>query len=173
MSSDDQDQPQDRGNNDKPTRDAKGRWLPGYCPNPEGRPKKKPKVFLDQSDIRVFGQTMINITVNGQTEWMERRTALNNKIFEDAMKGKVSMQRFLYQEFAKNDKLLAATINHYDQMMLYWYFSHPDIGKRDFDIPIEVELEILGLRAALNHYFPGNYPPNGIPENNDRDDDDG
>ena len=46
------DQRQDRGNSDKPTRDADGRWLPGYCPNPKGRPKKKkkPKVLYDEAD---------------------------------------------------------------------------------------------------------------------------
>ena len=42
---------QDRGDNDKPTRDARGRWLPGNCPNRKGRPKKKPKVFLDQASV--------------------------------------------------------------------------------------------------------------------------
>ncbi len=46
MTSDDQDgdDPQQGGGDaDKPTRDARGRWLPDYCPNPKGRPKKKPK----------------------------------------------------------------------------------------------------------------------------------
>ena len=75
---------QDRGDGDKPTRDARGRWLPGNCPNPKGRPKKKPKVLPDQSDIRIFGHTMVDVVSNGQREMMDRRTALNNKIFESA-----------------------------------------------------------------------------------------
>ncbi len=73
---------QDRGDSGKPTRDARGRWLPGNCPNPKGRPKKKPKVLPDQSDIRIFGHTMIDVLTNGQKETMDRRTALLNKMFD-------------------------------------------------------------------------------------------
>ncbi len=91
---------QDRGDGDKPTRDARGRWLPGNCPNPKGRPKKKkPTVLRNQSDIHFFGNTMVDVLTNGQKEKMDRRTALLNKMFESAMKGKVSQQRFLYKEF--------------------------------------------------------------------------
>ena len=44
MATDDHDgneRPKSRGDTDKPTRDARGRWHQGYCPNPNGRPKKK------------------------------------------------------------------------------------------------------------------------------------
>ncbi len=41
---DDYDEPDEGGGRDgQPTRDANGRWLKGYCPNPKGR--------LDQSPI--------------------------------------------------------------------------------------------------------------------------
>ena len=40
---------------EKPTRDADGRWLPGHCPNPAGRPRKKYGLF-DASDLRYFGR---------------------------------------------------------------------------------------------------------------------
>ena len=149
---------QDRGDGDKPTRDARGRWLRGNCPNPKGRPKKKPKVLPDQSDIRIFGHTMVDVLTSGQKETMDRRTALLNKMFESAMKGKVSQQRFLYKEFERNDERLAAARVYYDQMMLYWFVDHPDRRNPDFDIPIEVVAEMEGLRNMLNYYYPFNYP---------------
>ena len=40
---DDYDEPdKGGGRNGRPTRDAKGRWLKGYCPNPKDRPSKAP-----------------------------------------------------------------------------------------------------------------------------------
>jgi hypothetical protein len=104
---------------------------------------------------------------------MDRRTAVNNKIFESAMKGRVSQQRFLYKEFERNDERLAATLLHYERLMFEWYVNNPAPGKPRVDMPLEVELEIMQLRGVLNHYFPGSYPPNGIPANDDDDDDDG
>ncbi len=164
---------QDRGDNDKPTRDARGRWLPGNCPNRKGRPKKKkPTVLRNQSDIHFFGNTMVDVLTNGQKETMDRRTALYNKIFESAMKGKVSMQRFLFKEFERNDERLATIIAHYDRLMLDWIINNPAPGKPRVDMPREVELDIIRLRALLNHYYPGQYPPSGIPANDDSDDDD-
>ncbi len=166
------DQRKSRGDTDKPTRDARGRWLPGYCPNSKGRPKKKPKVFLDQSDIRIFGNTLVDVVANGQKETMDRRTALLNKMYESAMKGKVSMQRFLYREFERNAERLAAARVRYDQMIIDWLINNP-VGKRHVDIPFEVELEMQSLRALLNHYYPSAYPLDGMSANDDDDDDDG
>jgi hypothetical protein len=172
MSSDDHsgnDQRQDRGDSDKPTRDARGRWLPGNCPNPKGRPKKKPTMRPDQSDIYVFRNTVIGVLTSGQKEMMDRRTALLNKMFESAMTGKVSMQRFLYKEFRKNDEVLAATIYQYERLMMDWY-AHPSTGKPRGDIPLEVELERMQLWGLLNHYFPGAFPLEGVSANDDDDD---
>ena len=164
------DQRQDRDHGDNPTRDARGRWRPGYCPNLKGRPKEKPKVSYDQADIRIFGNTIVDIMANGQKESMDRRTALINKMFESAMKGKVSMQRFLYKEFERNAERLAAAIVRYDRLMIDWIVNNPKFGKPDYDIPFEVEMEILSLRALLNHYFPGQYPLDGVSANDDDDD---
>ena len=164
------DRRQDRGHGDKPTRDARGRWLPGYCPNLKGRRKeKKPKVSYDQSDIRIFGNTIVDIMANGQKESMDRRTALINKMFESAMKGKVSMQRFLYKEFERNTERLAAARVRYDRLMMDWVINNPDFSKPDFDIPFEVEVEIASLREMLNFYFPGQYPLGGMSANDDDD----
>ena len=160
------DQRQDRGHGDEPTRDARGRWLPDYCPNPKGRPKKKPKVSYDQADIRIFGNTRIDFVVNGQKETMDRRTALMNKMFESAMKGKVSMQRFLYMEFERNAERLGAARAHYSRLIFDWILDNPEFGKDDFDMPLEVEVEIESLRSMLNYYFPDQYPPGALSEQN-------
>ncbi len=146
--------------------------MPGNCPNPKGRPKKKPTVLPDQSDIHIFYNTVIDVLTSGQREMMDRRTALLNKMYESAMKGRVSQQRFLYKEFERNDERLAATRLHYERLMFDWYVNNPAPGKPRVDMPLEVELEIMQLRGLLNHYYPGSYPPNGIPGNDDDDDDD-
>ncbi len=175
MSNDDHDgddPQQDRSDGDKPTRDARGRWLPGNCPNRKGRPKKKkPTVLRNQSDIHFFGNTMVDILTNGQKETMNRRTALNNKIFESAMKGKVSQQRFLFKEFEKNDDRLATLIAHHEQLVMDWLINNPAPGKPRVEVPLEIEMAIIRQRALLNYYCPGAYPPDGIPAKDDDDDD--
>ncbi len=94
---------------------------------------------------------------------MDRRTALLNKMYESAMKGRVSQQRFLYKEFERNNERLAATMVRYDRLMIDWYVNNPAPGKPRVDMPLEVELEIMQLRGLLNHYFPGSYPPMALP----------
>jgi hypothetical protein len=153
-------------------RGARGRWQKGHCPNPKGRPKKQPKVYRDQSDLHFFGTTMVEVMVNGEIEMMDRREALINKIYESAMKGKVTNQRWLFREFEKNDESLGETLARYYEMMHHWIIDNPDLGKRDFVMPHSVELQLLKYRKVLNHYFPGSYPPNGWAESEDGDDDD-
>ncbi len=155
---DENDQRKSRGDRDKPTRDGRGRWLPGHCPNLKGRPRKKPRVYLDLADIRIFGHTLVDVVANGQKETMDRRTALLNKMYESAMKGKVSQQRFLYKEFERSDERLAATVVHYERLMFDWYINNPVPGKPRVDIPFEVEVEMESLRTLLNYYFPSDYP---------------
>jgi len=116
---------------------------------------------------------MVDVLTNGQREMMDRRTALLNKMYESAMKGRVSQQRFLYKEFERNDERLAATIGHYEGLMFDWYVDNPAPDKSRVEVPLEVELEIMHLRGLLNHYYPGSYPPDGIPANVDDDNDDG
>ena len=162
---------QGRGDSGKPARDARGRWLPGKCPNPKGRPKKKPKVLRGTSDIRIFGETLVDVVANGQKETMTRQTALLSKIFESAMKGRVSQQRFLYKEFERNDERLAAARVHYERLMFDWIINDPVPGNPRVEVPPEVEMDIMKLSGLLNHYFPGLYPPYGVSANDDDDDD--
>ncbi len=166
---DENDQQKSRGDTDKPTRDARGRWLPDHCPNPKGRPKKRPKKIIHESDLQVFAYTLVDVAANGQKEKMVRRTALLNKMFESAMKGKVSMQRFLYKEFENNDKRLAALRVRYERLMLDWYINNPE----HLEMPLEVEMEIEGLRSLLNYYYIHDYLGEGGSQTDDDDDDDG
>jgi uncharacterized protein DUF5681 len=143
----------------KSTRDAGGRWLKGHCPNPRGRPRKKFLSDHDRGDLRLFGKVVIDVAANGRVERMDRRTALLFKMYESAMKGRVSMQRFLYNEFALNDERLAKLRNRYESLMIEWVIKNPNFDGLDGDnIPIEVQLEITSLESVLSHYYPGQYP---------------
>jgi hypothetical protein len=157
-----------------PTRDANGRWLKGHCPNPNGRPKKKAQEDYDPSDIRHFGRAMIDVTAGGQNQTMDRRAALIYKMFESAMKGKVSSQRFLYREFQEYDKRLAAVRVEYDQLIMDWVIENPDFKGLDADnIPREVQIRIQELEVLLNHYHPEQYPrPAWVKTGRDDDDSD-
>lgn len=157
---DDDDDPVKRGETRaKPTRDTRGRWLKGHCPNPKGRPRKKVQADYDPGDIRHFGNTVIDVAANGQIETMDRRTALLHKMYESAMKGRVSMQRLLYNEFERNDERLAAARLRYQQLMTKWVIENDDFDSLDGEnIPFDVQLEIAGLESLLSHYFPGQFP---------------
>ncbi len=170
---DDDDRQPGSGDADKPTRDASGRWRPGYCPNPKGRPRKKPKTIIHEADIHIFGNTLVDVVSNGQNVSMVRRSALLNKIFESAMKGSVTQQRFLYHEFGSYAKRLAVARVQYDRLLFDWIINNPPPGRPRVEIPLEVEVEMDTLRSLLNHYFPDAYPLEGVPANVDDDDDDG
>ena len=155
---DDDDRQPGSGDADKPTRDARGRWRPGYCPNPKGRPRKKPKTIIHEADIQVFSYTLVDVVSNGQKVAMVRRSALLNKMFESAMKGSVTLQRFLHHEFERNDKRLAVARVHYDRLLFDWFINNPVPGRPRVKIPLEVEVEMDSLRVMLNHYYPDSYP---------------
>ena len=149
-----------RGDDSDPTkrRDARGRWLKGHCPNPKGRPRKKPKEYLDLTDIRTFMNTLIEVRTNDGVELMDRRAALLYKMFEDAMRGKISMQRFLHAEFERSDERLAAARLRHQQLMTKWVIENDDFDGLDGDsIPFDVQVEIAGLDSVLSHYFPKDY----------------
>ena len=150
---------QSGGNQKKPARDANGRWKKGYCPNPKGRPRKRKGPNYDPSDIHFFMNTLIEVRTKDGPQLMDRRAALNNKMFEDAMRGKVSMQRFMYAEFERNDERLAAMRLHYEKLITRWIIENDEFDGLDGEsIPREVQIELAQLQRLLNHYFPGQYP---------------
>lgn len=145
--------------NIEPTRDARGRWLKGHCPNPKGRPRKVPRKRGDLADLQRFGNTLVEVRTQDGMELMTRRAALLHKMFEDAMRGKVSMQRLLLKEFEQSDRLHAATRLRYDQLITEWIVNKPEHEELDIEnIPFEVRTEIASLESVLNHYYPTQYP---------------
>ncbi len=145
---DDDDRQPGPGDADKPSRDARGRWRPGYCPNPKGRPRKKPKSIIHEADIQIFGNTLIDVVSNGQKVSMVRRSAMLNKMFESAMKGNVPMQRFLYHEFERIDERLAAARAHYDRLLFDWIINNPAPGRPRVEIPLEVKVGLCQINWA-------------------------
>jgi len=89
---------------DYPDRDSKGRILPGHTGNPKGRPEKRPP--LDLSSPLLFANTLISIKKEGKTVEMTRREALINKMFEQAVQGKVTPMRILWNVFQEERKVL-------------------------------------------------------------------
>ena len=143
--------------NDRPSRDANGRWQKGHCPNPKGRPRKQVMEDYNPSDLRDFSTTMIEVISGGQKVKMDRRAALLHKIYESAMKGKVSMLRFLFKEFERNTEQLAIMRIRYDELMTEWVFKDPNYKGFD-NLPFGLQLELISLETLLNHYHPGGYP---------------
>jgi hypothetical protein len=140
----------------KPPRDANGRWLSGRSPNPDGRPpKKQPKVLAGQSDIHTFGNTLVEIVINGEAVLMDRRASLRYRQYESAMKGSVSAQRDLHKEFAKNDELHATCRGLYEDLVAEWLIDDQGRNKPFEKIPSKIKLEIISLGTTLNHYYPG------------------
>lgn len=82
-------------------RDRNGRWKKGYCPNPNGRPRKKPPI--SESDVYHFKQTIVGAAVGGKQTEMTRHALLLHKMYEQALKGSVLMQRKLFDRFEKSE----------------------------------------------------------------------
>lgn len=137
-----------------PTRDERGRWLKGHCPNRKGRPKKKRLPKFDQTDLRWFANTLIEIRKDGRPAFMTRKEILYQKIFESATKdGKVSMQKFLYEKFEENDRRLAEISVWYQDLLYRWILKNPDWHKPGYELPEEVANDIAAARDLLDHYY--------------------
>lgn len=91
-------------------RDKNGRWTKGHCPNPKGRPRKKPPV--SQADVMQFKQTLVDATVQGQLVQLTRHELLLHKMYENALKGSVLSQRKLFDRFEQSDDTYAEANFH-------------------------------------------------------------
>ena len=78
-------------------RDAKGRWTKDTTGNPNGRP---PNVAdLDMADVYNFSQFPTEITIAGEKQLMTRHEVVLLKLFESAMKGRITALRILLEKF--------------------------------------------------------------------------
>jgi hypothetical protein len=69
------------------------------------------------------------------------------------MKGKVSQQRYLMQQFEKNDDRLAEVRNRYETLLREWILD----SSNSEGLSRGQHLELLNLASILNHYHPGQY----------------
>ena len=89
---------------DNDGRDESGRWRKGFCPNPNGRPRKKPEI--SDADVHHFKNAMMTVTINGEQRHLSRHELLVHSMFEQAIKGKfVLIQRMLYGLFQDSEDL--------------------------------------------------------------------
>ena len=77
-------------------RDKKGRWV-NVSGNPCGRPKNIPD--LDMADILNFSMKTINIKIGGEEQVVTHHEALVHALFQTAMKGRITAQRYLLEKF--------------------------------------------------------------------------
>lgn len=69
--------------------------------------------------------------IGGEPVKLDRRSALLNKIFESAMKGRVTQQRYLMGMFEKKDAELAELRHQYTMLMSEWVIDNPNF--KNFD----------------------------------------
>jgi hypothetical protein len=78
-------------------RDAKGRWVKGTTGNRSGRPPKIPD--YDMADVYNFSQFPTEITIGGEQQLMTRHEVVLLKLFETALKGRITAQKYLIEKF--------------------------------------------------------------------------
>ena len=87
------DERSDRGDG----RDAKGRWTKDTSGNLHGRPRNVPD--LDMADVYNFSQFPTEIVIGGEKQLMTRQEVVLLKLFESAMKGRITAQKYLIEKF--------------------------------------------------------------------------
>lgn len=93
-------------NSDGFCRDNSGRWKKGFCPNPNGRPRKEPAI--SDSDMGFFKQRVVEVMINGEKRQLSRHELLLHSMFEQAIKGKsVNLARKLFDRFEDVDLMRA------------------------------------------------------------------
>jgi hypothetical protein len=133
----------DGDDNDFDGRDRRGRWVKGHCPNRNGRPRKKP--VISDADVGYFKQQMVEATVKGEKCWLTRHELLLHSMFDQALKGKVSMARKLFDRLESVETLWAeaqALLKRLAQQLLE---NYDETGKFDDKLLDEYETLRRGL----------------------------
>ncbi len=127
------DERSDRGDG----RDAKGRWTKNTSGNPSGRPPNVPD--LDMADVYNFSQFPAEIAIGGEKQLMTRQEILLLKLFESALKGRITAQKYLIEKFEE-----AEMTQGYIRMSLERWIERMD------DDPSSISMDIWHvMRAAL------------------------
>jgi len=145
------------GDRPRKTRDARGRWVKGHCPNPKGRPRKQRFKDYNPSDVRHFVSTQIEVATADGPQLMDRRTAFLNKIFEGAMKGKATQTRMMLAMIKENDQQLAELRVHFEHLVRSLILNNPHFESIDESLTVQQRAELFALANLLNHHHPGQY----------------
>ncbi len=82
-------------------RDAKGCWKKGTSGNLHGRPRNVPD--LDMADVHNFSQFPTEISIGGEKQLMTRHEIVWFKMFESALKGRITAQKYLIEKFEQDE----------------------------------------------------------------------
>ena len=123
-------------------RDAKGRWTKNTSGNPSGRPPNVPD--LDMADVYNFSQFPAEIAIGGEKQLMTRQEVVWLKLFESALKGRITAQKYLIEKFEQ-----AEMSRGYVRLSLEEWLERMD------DDPSSISMEVWHLmRAALESLEP-------------------
>ncbi len=110
-------------------RDAKGRWTKDTSGNLHGRPRNVPD--LDMADVYNFSQFPTEIVIGGEKQLMTRHEIVLFKVFETAMKGRITAQKFLIEKFEQAELTR--------ESLQVWLERKAELMAKDPDlVPIEV-----------------------------------
>ncbi len=133
------DERSDRGDG----RDAKGRWTKDTSGNLHGRPRNVPD--LDMADVYNFSQFPTEIVIGGEKQLMTRQEVVLLKLFESAMKGRITAQKYLIEKFEQ-----AHMSKEYLQLWLEKWADRIDEDPRS--VPTET---VHLMRRVLDSQGPG------------------
>ncbi len=123
-------------------RDAKGRWTKDTTGNPNGRPPNVAE--LDVADVYNFSQFPTEIVIGGEKQLMTRHEVVLLKLFESAMKGRITAQKYLVEKFEQ-----AELSKGYIRLWLEKWAERID------DDPGSVPMEVVHMmRRALDSLGP-------------------
>lgn len=140
---------------DENGRDARGRWKKGYCPNTKGRPRKKTPI--SEADVYYFKQTLVDATIGGKPRQTTRHALLLHKMYEQALKGSVLIQRKLFERFEQSDDTIVAAeleLRHLGRQILAHYDK---TGKIDEQLYAEYR-QLYALLHGRPHHEAVNEP---------------
>jgi hypothetical protein len=91
-----------KGSKEAAQRDARGRWVKGYCPNKSGRPRKR--LMIDHGHVERFMNTILEVKTPDGEKMMTRQGAVLNRLFQSALQGNVHAQIYLDRKFHHADQ---------------------------------------------------------------------
>ena len=134
---------------DMKSRDRNGRWKTGYCPNPKGRPRKKPPI--SEADVYVFKQTQVDAVIGGKPTQMSRHGLLLHKMYEAALKGSVLIQRKLFERFEQSEDTVVEAELHLRHLGRQIPAHHDQTGQIDERLYDEYRRLYALLRGREHH----------------------